>query len=408
MRALLQMVSRREDSSLFGPGGGHSEASGSASSSSSKGGLNSKQAFGSSGSMSAGGSMPSSGGSGGYMQSSGSGGSQQQMSKPASGSSAAQSAASAAAQQQQNYRPAFHYMTANPKNKEAAYAWFRQLANNEPLAKLAKKIPLFNKRVENLPEILITLYEYRVSISRAVWYLKIMVLANSASQNEVNTSIKVLFLISFLILIKFVLKKVNKKKRQTNVDVSSEWSIPLMRFLREILTRLQYIDLQQLQNSESGGTTTTTSMTSGSNMSKLSLESFMNVENLNLVLLPIINHSYLTEFKLRSLWSFATRLMRAMLDQNLLDKQFVLESLLDLLEKSVGNGLTAAAGLMIPGVGGVAGPGGASRATTGSSASSATGAPSSNSASSFESHSCKLILSTGKIKRRDLFNLFNY
>ena len=60
-------------------------------------------------------------------------------------------------------------MTGNQRAKDAAYAWFKQLANNEPLARLTKRIPVFNKRADNLPEIFITLYEYQVSITRAVW-----------------------------------------------------------------------------------------------------------------------------------------------------------------------------------------------------------------------------------------------
>lgn len=165
---MLQMVARREDHSL-----GHHADSGGASlggkGGSSGGGLT-KQPFG------------SSLGSSQSLQSSG----QTSLSKPvASGSAAAAAAAAAQQQQQQYFKPALVLMTTNQKTKETAYAWFRQLAANEPLARLAKKIPVFNKRSENLPEILITLYEYRVPISRAVWYLKIMVLAQSASMNEV-------------------------------------------------------------------------------------------------------------------------------------------------------------------------------------------------------------------------------
>lgn len=198
-------------------------------------------------------------------------------------------------------------MTNNQKTKELAYAWFKQLANNEPLAKLAKKIPVFNKRTDNLPEILITLYEYKVPITRAVWYLKIMVLACSTNLNEVN-----------------------KKKRQPNVDVSSEWSIPLIRFIREIFNRLQLVSDHHHQSSSSSrcslvsanGAASSTGASAGSagssgssasgysQQQQYSLESFMNVENLNLIMLPVINHSYLTEHKLKCLWNFSTKLMR--------------------------------------------------------------------------------------------------
>ena len=60
----------------------------------------------------------------------------------------------------------------------------------------------------------------------------------------------------------------------------------------------------------------------------------MNVDNLSLILLPVITPAYLTESKLYALWHFATRLMQAMLDQNLLDKQFILDALVDMLEKN--------------------------------------------------------------------------
>ena len=84
---------------------------------------------------------------------------------------------------------------------------------------------MFNKRADNLPEIILTLYEYQVSITRAVWYLKIMVLAYSTNLNESN-----------------------KKKRQPNIDASSEWSIPLVKFIRDIYNRLQLIDQHSQQN----------------------------------------------------------------------------------------------------------------------------------------------------------------
>lgn len=87
--------------------------------------------------------------------------------------------------------------------------------------------------------------------------------------------------------------------------------------------------------------------------------------------------------------------MRAMLDANLLDKQYVLESLVDLLEKSVSSGLVAASAS-----GAAAGPGAAS-GPSGSQLMSRTlnatvnAAPLPNTAGSFEFHSCKLILTTG-------------
>lgn len=182
---------------------------------------------------------------------------------------------------------------------------------------LAKKIPVFNKRAENLPEILITLYEYQVPVTRAIWYLKII--AYSANLNEVK-----------------------KIKRQQTVDVSSEWTLPLVRFMREIFYRLQFIEQyhnQQAQKMEASGAVANPQSGNPLATSNLSLESFMNVESLSSILLPTVTHSYLSEQKLNCLWQFTNQIIRAMLDQNLLDKQMVLESMLDLLEKN-SNGFT--------------------------------------------------------------------
>lgn len=201
MRALLQMVGRREDSllsssnsSLSGGFGGGS--SGSAGGGNVGGGMGGGNVGGGGGGLGSGhhhhmepssagknkqmphmsGSQQQQSGQGG--QSSGGGGGAGGMNKPSS--------VGLAQQLQQNFRPSLIYLTANQKTKESAYAWFKQLAANEPLFKLAKKIPVFNKRADNFPEILITLYEYKVSITRAVWYLKIMVLACSTNFNEVG------------------------------------------------------------------------------------------------------------------------------------------------------------------------------------------------------------------------------
>lgn len=148
------------------------------------------------------------------------------------------------------------------------------------------------------PEILITLYEYQVPISRVVWYLKVMVLACSANTNDPQ-----------------------KKKRQpTYTDVSSEWSMPIIKFMRDILNRLQYID----QNAHSNTANTSSTTTSNQPVHfgpQLSLENFMNVDNMSIIVLPCINQTYLTETKLRALWNFTTKLLKC-------DLTFILFNLL--------------------------------------------------------------------------------
>jgi hypothetical protein len=155
--------------------------------------------------------------------------------------------------------------------------------------KLAKKIPVFNKRADNLPEILITLYEYQVPLTRAVWYLKII--AYSANLNEVK-----------------------KKKGQQTIEISSEWSIPLVKFMREIFYRLQFFDQYNYQQANNPNSSANNNIANANfnplSTSNLTLENFMNVENLSLILLPVINHSYLTEQKLKSLWEYTNKLIR--------------------------------------------------------------------------------------------------
>ena len=169
------------------------------------------------------------------------------------------------------------------------------MADNDSLMKLAKKIPIFNKRHENLPEIILTLYDYNVPITRSVWYIK-MLAGQMTNLNEVQ-----------------------KKKRQTNLDPSNEWTLPLVKFLRELFNRMketinQPNHVAQVQQHQSMVST---------------IESFTtNSENNNSVLLSM------TEEKIKNLWDYATKLMRAMLDQNLLDKQLILDFIIDLLEKS--------------------------------------------------------------------------
>ncbi len=88
------------------------------------------------------------------------------------------------------------------------------------------------------------------------------------------------------------LNDATKKKRQPSIEVSTEWSIPLIKFQREIFSRLQLHERNQ------------------NNLSQMSLESFMNVESLSLILLPVITNGYLSETKLRNLWNFTSKLMR--------------------------------------------------------------------------------------------------
>lgn len=145
--------------------------------------------------------------------------------------------------------------------------------------KLAKKIPVFNKRAENLSEIIWTLCDCNVPITRAVWYIK-MLAAQATNLNEVQ-----------------------KKKRQTNLDQSNEWTIPLVKLLRELYNRLK--DCKDISTNTST-TTTINSQTQFQQPSFANIENFMTSENTNLMLLI----SNLTDDRTKYIWDYTTKLMR--------------------------------------------------------------------------------------------------
>ena len=93
------------------------------------------------------------------------------------------------------------------------------------------------------------------------------------------------------------LNEVQKKKRQTNPDPSNEWTIPLVKFLRELFTRMKdTVNHPQAHQQQQPAVTVAT------------IESFMTNDNANSILLS--NNNYLTEDKIKNLWDYATKLMR--------------------------------------------------------------------------------------------------
>lgn len=93
--------------------------------------------------------------------------------------------------------------------KQSLESWMNELAGVKPLAVIAKKVPIFNKR----EEIFLTLSEHQVPMVRAAWFLKMTASYNSA-MSEAKT-----------------------KKRQMP-DPSQEWTISLQRCCKDIFLRL--------------------------------------------------------------------------------------------------------------------------------------------------------------------------
>ncbi|MPC43176.1 Mediator of RNA polymerase II transcription subunit 12 [Portunus trituberculatus] len=115
--------------------------------------------------------------------------------------------------QQINIKDNFWLVT--PRSKAAIEAWFKDLAGSKPLTSLAKKVPIFSKR----EDMFLTLCEYSVPMLRATWFIKM----TSAYQESKVAESKI-------------------KKRQ-QPDIAQEWTQTLTRLLREQLNKIAEIYL---------------------------------------------------------------------------------------------------------------------------------------------------------------------
>ncbi|KAL9908703.1 mediator complex subunit kohtalo isoform 2-T2 [Glossina fuscipes fuscipes] len=110
--------------------------------------------------------------------------------------------------QQINFKD--NFWPVSPRTKGALDAWFKDLAGNKPLLSLAKKAPSFNKK----EEILITLCDHQVNMQRATWFIKL----SAAYMVSVSES---------------------KNKKRNSFDPVPEWTGNLIKFMKELLPKLQ-------------------------------------------------------------------------------------------------------------------------------------------------------------------------
>ncbi|CAG7719777.1 unnamed protein product [Allacma fusca] len=142
-----------------------------------------------------------------------------------------------------------NFWPVTPRLKHVVEAWMKDLAGTKPLAALAKKVPIFNKR----EEIFLVLAEHNVPMVRAAWFLKMTASYNSA------------------------ISEAKTKKRQMP-DPSQEWTISLQRCLKDILIRLsEWYNggtgvSSSLTNSSSGSISVTTVQLPGSNPVQIKTE----------------------------------------------------------------------------------------------------------------------------------------
>ena len=162
------------------------------------------------------------------------------------------------------------------KSKNAVDAWFKDLASNtKTLSQLSRKVPIFNKK----EEIFSTLYEFKVPMFKAEWFLK-MSYAYQIAMSESN----------------------NKSKKRQMPDPAQEWTITLCKYLKE--------QFQKLCECYHGVTPTGASNPVSSSIS-----------------------TSMTSDEVPKQWQYYTQLARHLFEGGLLDKQDFLLWLLELLEK---------------------------------------------------------------------------
>ncbi len=169
-----------------------------------------------------------------------------------------------------------HFWLVTGRNKQAVDAWLKDLAGPRPLSWLAKRVPVFNKR----EELLTSLCEHEVPLTRAVWLIKMTAAYGMAMQET------------------------NKKKGRLAPDPSQDWTTALVRFLKD-----QLVELNNLANAPSSS----------------SLPGIVQG-------LPDENKpENSSHFKY---WTYTTSLCELMYHQGLLDRQDFLQWVVDAMEKT--------------------------------------------------------------------------
>ncbi|XP_032453194.1 mediator of RNA polymerase II transcription subunit 12 isoform X4 [Nasonia vitripennis] len=229
----------------------------------------------------------------------------------------------------QQINPKDNFWPVTARTKIGIEAWFKDLSGCKPLVSLAKKAPNFNKK----EEIFTMLCEYQVPMLRAAWFIKL-----SSAYTVAVSEAKI-------------------KKRQLP-DPTTEWTGTLIKFLKDQLSKLQeYYHLGHgTSNSNSNsnpsttanGTTNSSSTGSGGATPNGTSSSSQSVTTNGLVntqpSTPNSNSNSGTQCASGSVmnedhklalkqWHYCTQLAKYMFEEGLLDRQELLQWILELLDK---------------------------------------------------------------------------
>lgn len=212
----------------------------------------------------------------------------------------------------QQINPKDNFWPVTGRTKQTLDNWFKDLAGNKPLASLAKKAPSFNKK----EEIFVMLCENQVTMQRATWFIKL----SSAYTVAVSEA---------------------KIKKRSMPDPATEWTGTLIKFLKDLIPKLQehyhqgplpekppVVAPPTTSHIPSLSSSMNSSLNTSSNTISPSMSSPVGQSNPQPVLTPQ------EEQKLaKKQWNYCTQLAKYMYEEGLLDKHEFLNWVLDLLDK---------------------------------------------------------------------------
>ncbi|CAF4050645.1 unnamed protein product, partial [Rotaria magnacalcarata] len=191
-----------------------------------------------------------------------------------------------------------------PRTAKTFELWLSLLASTESLGKLAKQVPIILKKEDVFQH----LYEHNVSLVRACWYIKMLALYHSANNDS------------------------KQKKRHVATDPCTEWTRITIEILKDVFDRLIKESLQSqratpisdmstnhtpdLPNDQHGIPLTPGSM--NSQYTPLTPQMHLALTSTNL-----------PTDKTRRQWDYYNRLLRILFDQGLLDRQTIVEWIVD-------------------------------------------------------------------------------
>ncbi|CAF1122651.1 unnamed protein product [Adineta steineri] len=192
-----------------------------------------------------------------------------------------------------------------PRTAKPFEQWLSLLASTESLGKLAKQVPIILKKEDVFQH----LYEHNVSLVRACWYIKMLALYYSANNDS------------------------KQKKRHVATDPCTEWTRITIEILKEVFDRLIKENAQSQRATPIPEMSTSHLPDLNNDQHGISLNSG-SITPQYAPSTPQMHHpspsttNPLTD-KTRRQWEYYNRLLRILFDQGLLDRQTVVEWIVD-------------------------------------------------------------------------------